>query len=190
MMLSSAASMAAIGAMQYTPQGQEIQRNANEAITQLVTPLNVAPISQNNTAGIAPEVQDTHVLENPNIAIPFNPYLEARKKAVDVDVPSGKWGEAVQHAQDEGTTTITIDRRGAESRRKASLKGVPVVPGKDRDEWPPAVSKEGGSGASVRHISPTDNRGFGSFLGRVIKKLGLPDGTKVRLRFPKEEKAE
>ena len=37
--------------------------------------------------------------------------------------------------------------------------------------------EEGGSGASVRHINPSDNRGTGSSIGHVLS--GEPDGTKI-----------
>lgn len=41
----------------------------------------------------------------------------------------------------------------------------------DRDEYPPAVALEGGDGASVRYIDPSDNRSAGACLGQVCKKL-------------------
>ncbi|WP_309505956.1 hypothetical protein [Streptomyces pyxinicus] len=39
--------------------------------------------------------------------------------------------------------------------------------------------QEGGNGASVRPITPGDNRGAGSAIGNQCS--GLPDGTKVRI---------
>lgn len=51
--------------------------------------------------------------------------------------------------------------------------------GKDRDEYPPAMFQEGGSGASVRHISPGDNRGAGSSIGAQCR--GLACGTQVTI---------
>lgn len=86
----------------------------------------------------------------------------------------------VHCADDTGhPKTLTINRAKAAANRKKSLKGVPTRKGLDRDEYPPAVSKEGGSGASVRHISPKDNRGAGSSMGKQIR--GLPDGTRIRI---------
>jgi hypothetical protein len=53
------------------------------------------------------------------------------------------------------------------------------VPGKDRDEYPPAVFKEGGRGAQVRPINPSDNRGAGASIGQQIKDV--PNGDKVKI---------
>ncbi|MBO4863749.1 MAG: hypothetical protein J5517_05260 [Eubacterium sp.] len=41
------------------------------------------------------------------------------------------------------------------------------------------MSEEGGEGASVRHISPSDNRGSGSSISHQLRKY--PDGTKFRI---------
>ncbi|WP_318836570.1 NucA/NucB deoxyribonuclease domain-containing protein [Pseudomonas khavaziana] len=48
------------------------------------------------------------------------------------------------------------------------------------DEYPPAMFKEGGTGASVRPISPKDNMGAGACIGNACR--GLPDGEKVRIK--------
>ena len=74
---------------------------------------------------------------------------------------------------------MTIDRGGASARRKASLKDVDTVPGFDRDEYPPAMSKEGGKGASVKLIKPSDNRGSGASISSQLRKY--PNGTKYRI---------
>lgn len=42
-----------------------------------------------------------------------------------------------------------------------------------------AVFREGGKGASVRHIDPSDNRGAGSSIGNVLQNL--PNGTRVKI---------
>jgi hypothetical protein len=57
---------------------------------------------------------------------------------------------------------LHIDRGDADAHRALSLKGVPVRSGFDRDEYPPAMSAEGGTGADVAYISPADNRSSGS----------------------------
>jgi RHS repeat-associated protein len=101
----------------------------------------------------------------------------------DVVVPSDKYPEAAGHirdAQENGQPQVlTIDRGGATGRRAEAMQGQPVVPGKDRDEYPPAMFGEGGSGASVRPISPSDNRGAGSCVGAQCRNL--PDGSRVRI---------
>ncbi len=64
--------------------------------------------------------------------------------------PLSKYPETGNHikaAISAGHSEIcTIDRGGAENRRKESLKGIPTKPGFDRDEWPMAVCTEGGAG--------------------------------------------
>ena len=84
------------------------------------------------------------------------------------------------------------DRRDVPRFLKASeptekLVNVPSVPefcptvsGKDRDEYPPAVFKEGGSGADVRTIDPSDNGGAGSSIGNQISDI--PEGTTVQIK--------
>jgi RHS repeat-associated protein len=74
---------------------------------------------------------------------------------------------------------VTINRTGAKLNRKNSLKGIKTKSGYDRDEWPMAVFKEGGKGASVRYIDPSDNRGAGSSIGNVMSDL--PDRTKIKI---------
>jgi hypothetical protein len=41
---------------------------------------------------------------------------------------------------------------------------VKTAPGKDRDEYPPALSVEGGAGADVKLITSGDNRSAGSTM--------------------------
>lgn len=105
-------------------------------------------------------------------------------KTVDVNIPSSLYPETAQHIKDAQKAghpdVLTIDRPNTNMRRKESLKDQPVVKGMDRDEYPPAMFKEGGTGASVRPISPSDNRGAGSFIGNKLR--GVPDGTKVRIK--------
>ncbi|MBG9771223.1 sporulation protein [Bacillus vallismortis] len=98
-----------------------------------------------------------------------------------IALPSDRYPETAKHIEDainEGYSDVcTIDRDGAEERREQSLKDVPPKTGYDRDEWPMAMCKEGGEGASVEYISPADNRGAGSWVGHQL--TDYPDGTKV-----------
>ncbi|MEC1626901.1 DNA-entry nuclease [Bacillus mojavensis] len=95
--------------------------------------------------------------------------------------PSERYPETANHIKDaisEGHSDVcTVDRDGAEEHREQSLKDVPTKTGYDRDEWPMAMCKEGGEGASVEYISPADNRGAGSWVGHQL--TDYPDGTKV-----------
>ena len=74
---------------------------------------------------------------------------------------------------------VTIQRDAAKLNRKLSLKDIKTKTDKDRDEWPMAMFKEGGSGASVKYIDPSDNRGAGSSIGNALSDL--PNGTRVKL---------
>jgi hypothetical protein len=61
-----------------------------------------------------------------------------------------------------------------------TLKKVKTEAGKDRDEYPPAMFDEGGSGASVRKINSGDNRGSGASMGAQCR--GVACGTKVEIK--------
>lgn len=98
-----------------------------------------------------------------------------------LNFPSDRYPETAQHikeAIEKGhSDTCTIDRGGADDRRKQSLKDIPTKKGYDRDEYPMAMCEEGGEGADVKYISPSDNRGAGSWVGHQVSEY--PDGTKV-----------
>lgn len=94
---------------------------------------------------------------------------------------SAQTQEDHRNAGNPNGDVITIDRPGAAGRRKEEQRGHPKVPGRDNDEWPPAIAKEGGRGATVRPIDPSDNRGAGATIGNKLRPY--PDGTRVRVRF-------
>jgi len=98
---------------------------------------------------------------------------------VRIVIDADRYPEAAQHISDNGPVTGRIDRPGAASRRRASLRGQPTASGRDRDEVPPAVLDTGGAGASVRLIDSSDNRGAGSTMGHQMRDL--PDGTLVEI---------
>ncbi|WJZ23589.1 deoxyribonuclease [Listeria phage LIS04] len=100
-----------------------------------------------------------------------------------IEFPSKRYPETSNHIQTAISKghpdTCTIDRPNVDERREQSLKGVPTRKGFDRDEFPMAVCAEGGTGASVMYISPSDNRGAGSWFGHQIS--GIPDGSVVKI---------
>lgn len=110
-------------------------------------------------------------------------YNNSGKDVVEIKLPQDKYPESAKHIQDaikEGQPdTLTLDRGGAAVRRNASLDGVDTIPGLDRDEYPFAMAREGGKGASVRHIDFADNRGAGSYISHQLR--GYPDGTRFRI---------
>lgn len=100
---------------------------------------------------------------------------------VKIDFPEDRYPLTAKHIKDAiaaGEDKIcTIDREGAEENRKLSLKGIPTKPGYDRDEWPMAMCEEGGEGADIEYIPPSDNRGAGSWVGNQLDQY--EDGTRV-----------
>ncbi|OPG99060.1 hypothetical protein B2I21_07545 [Chryseobacterium mucoviscidosis] len=114
------------------------------------------------------------------------PELTKEVQAADYTItfPSDRYPETALHIKeaiaDGHSATCTIDRSGAEDNRDLSLKGVPTVEGKDRDEWPMAMCAEGGIGADIKHISPKDNRGAGSWVGHKLSDY--PDGTRIQFK--------
>lgn len=95
--------------------------------------------------------------------------------------PTDRYPETGKHIKDAiaaGKSPIcTIDREGADQNRKKSLQGVKVKKGYDRDEWPMAMCAEGGSGAHIAYIDPSDNRGAGSWVSNQLEKY--PDGSRI-----------
>jgi hypothetical protein len=81
---------------------------------------------------------------------------------------------------------LHIHRAGANANRDASLRGIPTRAGYDRDEYPPAVSREGGSGADVRYVPSSDNRGAGTVMGERLSPYC--DGQRFRLRVTGRER--
>lgn len=114
---------------------------------------------------------------------------------VKVDLSESKYPESTQHIKDAiaagAPAVLTLDRRDppgtankdkkCTKRRKLSLKGHKKVSGKDLDEYPFAMTSEGGTGASVRPINPSDNRGSGSTIGNALRSQ--PDGTQFQINF-------
>jgi hypothetical protein len=119
--------------------------------------------------------------EEPNIE-PSDPTSE---DVVQIIFPADRYPETAKHIQDaikSGESPIcTIDRDGAEENRDQSLKGVPTKKGYDRDEWPMAMCREGGEGADIEYIKPSDNRGAGSWVGNQLEDFA--DGTRVEFMF-------
>ncbi|MBL8347455.1 MAG: hypothetical protein JNN03_18600 [Rubrivivax sp.] len=90
----------------------------------------------------------------------------------------------IEHAQRHGQPTILhIDRPGASARRAASTGSVDrhrkPAPSYERDEYPPAFTREGGHNANVRYVDRKDNRGAGATMGAQTRDL--PDGARIRV---------
>ncbi|OEH94080.1 copper amine oxidase N-terminal domain-containing protein [Bacillus solimangrovi] len=96
-------------------------------------------------------------------------------------IPAGRYPETTAHinrAIEQGITPIcTIDRAGAKENREKSLRGVPEKDGFDIDVYPMAICAEGGEGASVSYISPSDSQGAYSYISNLLEDD--EDGTRV-----------
>ena len=112
---------------------------------------------------------------------------KAALKPTDIIIRRSQYPTAaahIEHAQKMGQPTVlTIDRATAEARRKQSLQYIKrkesSPKGMDRDEYPPAMTAEGGSNSSVYYIPMHDNRGVGKYIEHQTKDL--PDGARVRI---------
>ncbi len=101
--------------------------------------------------------------------------------ARQVEVPRNRYPEGVQHIEDAQAaghpSRLTIDRPNTRSNRRASQAGHNRVDGMDLDEYPPAMFSEGGAGASIRPMTPSQNRGMGACIGNQCR--GLSNGSLV-----------
>jgi RHS repeat-associated protein len=156
-----AAGTAAVAGAAYlmTPQGKESARAAIEGTGLLI-----------NKAADA-------------ISSIFTSDAKATSQPKDVYIDPNKYPAAAGHAEDAQKAgqpdVLTVRRPGASGRRAEATAGTPTKAGTDRDEYPPAVTAEGGRGASVRNIPSSDNRGAGANVGRQIKDV--PNGGKIRI---------
>jgi hypothetical protein len=97
---------------------------------------------------------------------------QRQHNSVYVQLDMSRYPETTDHWQDAiaagEAALLHIDRGNADLHREQSLAGFPPRTGYDRDEYPPAMSEEGGYGADVRYIDPSDNRGAGSSMGAQL----------------------
>jgi YD repeat-containing protein len=94
-----------------------------------------------------------------------------------VCVSRTRFGPAATHIDDAIATGhgrfLTTDYAGAAARRRDALRGVARFPGLDRDEYPFAFTRQGGTGASVRAIDPSANRAAGAYIrGQLPSRSG------------------
>lgn len=75
---------------------------------------------------------------------------------------------------------LHIDRSGADQNREESLRGIPTRSGYDRDEYPPAVSSEGGSGADVRYSPSASGPSREASAARPAERTPLPRYSRTR----------
>jgi hypothetical protein len=108
---------------------------------------------------------------------------QSQHNSVHVALSSSKYPEATDHIADATAagqpSLLHIDRADEDAHRAASLADYPPRAGLDRDEWVPAMSAEGGAGADVRYIDPSDNRCAGATMGNALE--GWCEGQPFRI---------
>ena len=108
------------------------------------------------------------------------PYNQHKYYVVFID--GDRFPESAQHAYDaikQGFINIGYhDRAGKNDRRRKNLAGHSTAPGKERDEFLPAIiAPINGMKAHVRLIKDRDNSGAGGSLGQQLRKV--PQGAVV-----------
>lgn len=116
-----------------------------------------------------------------------------RSIPVVVSLSRSKYPETVLHTEQaikrwRQPRILTINRLGATANRQAWKSLVPKsidTDGngqvEDRDEYPPAFSKQGGRNANISFVDASDNRGAGSTMGSALHKYC--NGQRFVLRF-------
>jgi Deoxyribonuclease NucA/NucB len=98
---------------------------------------------------------------------------QRQHNSVHVQLSASRYPETTDHIADAiaagQPSLLHIARDEEEANREAALANYPPRSGLDRDEWPMAVSREGGAGADVRYIDPSDNRGAGATVGNALE---------------------
>jgi hypothetical protein len=98
---------------------------------------------------------------------------QTQHNSVHVQLSESRYPETTDHIADAiaagQPSLLHIDRAHEDAHRAASLADYPPRTGFDRDEWPMAMSFEGGAGADVRYIDPSGNRGAGATVGNALE---------------------
>ena len=112
-----------------------------------------------------------------------NAIINSYSEPIEIVIYKSKNPQSAKHIEDAQTAghpkELTLDRDLADLNRAASLKGLSKVPGKQLDEYPMAFTREGGKGASVRALKPSDNMSSGARIGNLSRKL--PNGAKIKI---------
>jgi hypothetical protein len=112
-------------------------------------------------------------------------YCKLSKETVTVKLSSRRYPHATGHIREAVShgkpTVLHLQRTQAKTNRRKSLRNIPTRPGYDRDEYPPASTREGGQGAHVRYVIPRENRGAGATMRKQLATYC--DGQKFRIQI-------
>lgn len=89
--------------------------------------------------------------------------------------------------------TYDSNEKNRRDRRKAATSPYPTIPGAERDEYPYATTIEGGVGASIEYVNPTDNQRHGKYISTIRQAYNMKTGDVFHIilvpdnRNPKKE---
>jgi RHS repeat-associated protein len=86
--------------------------------------------------------------------------------------------ENIWHAQRAGHPRVLTHGGDQAANRSAALRGIPSIPGLQRDEYPFASSKEGGASAWVGHVPVSQHQAQGGLIASFIRDNDLKPGDK------------
>jgi RHS repeat-associated protein len=107
--------------------------------------------------------------------------LDAAPAVKKVSVSKTKNPEAFENASASGNPSgpFTVDRAGRDQRRADNLRGQSSAgAGRDNDEWPMAMTREGDN-ARVAPVASGQNRSVGATVGNSTRKLNDGDQFEV-----------
>jgi len=111
---------------------------------------------------------------------------ETTKRIAVIRIAESRYPKTADHIDDAARAgqprRLTLERDGADERREEATAGTQSKPGYDKDEYPPALSRQGGKGADVRLVPSSDNRGAGASMGNQLRRYC--DGQRFRLATP------
>jgi hypothetical protein len=90
----------------------------------------------------------------------------------DVTPPRGHKPVVLHIKRSEATANLRISLRESH---------LPPLPDQDRDEYPPAMSDEGGHGADVRYVPDSENQASGASMSAQLREYC--DGQRFRFEF-------
>jgi hypothetical protein len=126
---------------------------------------------------------DGRVCEQLSATVDQHRACRRSRSVVVVPLSGRRYPETAAHVLDAIAAghprILHLERSGAAANRARSLAGIPTRAGRDREEYPPAVSREGGAGADVRYVPSADNRGAGAVMGERLGRYC--DGQRFRM---------
>jgi hypothetical protein len=145
----------------------KLQISAGACLTVLVVVLGA------RTFGSDTKPLQTHRLDATSCAYP--------QSVQTVTFSKSKYPSVWQHYEDATAkgwpVILVLDRHGDDARRTRLLRNIRTAAGQDRDEYPPAVAREGWL-ADVELIPSTENRSQGGSLG--VQLHDFCDGVRFR----------